>query len=206
MKPTPKRRYYTAEEDARAEQMFAEGATVTQVAEALGRSHAAVRSRWTGLGLKQKPSREDLWWQKVARGGPDECWPWTGFVSDDNGYGQFWDGKRLVRAHRFGYEMAHGPIPDGLVIDHTCHNGSGCTDVPCEHRRCCNPAHLEATTRTINNIRGRCGDHQSSKTHCSSGHAYTPENTSIQNGHRVCRTCNSSWQAKYNAKRKKAPA
>lgn len=146
-------------------------------------------------------------WAKVDRKGPTECWEWTGYVdASGNGYGQFWDGERRVKAHRFSYQEAFGPIPPGLVIDHTCHNEAECRSVPCAHRACVNPAHLEAVTQSINSIRGHSGDHQLAKTHCPHGHTYNPENTILRNGgrHRVCRECNRRVQARYNLKRKAA--
>lgn len=144
-------------------------------------------------------------WAKVDRtAGAGACWPWTGTVNE-HGYGSFWDGDRLVRAHRFALEI-DGPALGRLVADHECHNESDCTDVPCQHRRCVNPSHLEAVTQSVNSIRGRSGDHQSSKTHCVQGHEYTAANTLHRNGgrHRVCRTCNRASQARYNQKRKAA--
>jgi hypothetical protein len=42
-------------------------------------------------------------------------------------------------AHRFIYEKNHGPIPDGLVIRHTCDN-----------KKCINPAHLIIGTQKEN--------------------------------------------------------
>lgn len=147
----------------------------------------------------------DRFWAKVDVRGPNECWPWTAFVDKhENGYGQFWDGQRLVKAHRFAFEIAHGAIPEGKVIDHTCHNESTCLEVICSHRACVNPFHLEATTQSINSIRGRSGDHQSSKTHCKNGHPYSSDNTILRDSgrQRVCRICNNASQIKYNAKRK----
>lgn len=149
------------------------------------------------------PTRIDRFNSKIDRsGGPDGCWPWTGYVDPDTGYGQFWDGTRLVKAHRFAF----GDVPPGLVVDHHCHNMSGCRDVPCAHRRCCNPAHLRAVTQSKNSIDGRSGDHHSAKDRCSRGHLYTPENTITRsrNGRerRSCRECNRGIQKTYNAKRK----
>ncbi len=47
-------------------------------------------------------------------------------------------------AHRWFYEQAKGPIPDGLSIDHLCR-------VP----PCVNPDHLEAVSHTENVRRGK---------------------------------------------------
>lgn len=87
--------------------------------------------------------------KKVSKGSDDECWPWAGTLNN-YGYGQITIGsradgsRRIVSAHRIVYEMAHGPIAEGLVIDHQCHNDDPSCDGgrSCAHRRCCNPAHL----------------------------------------------------------------
>lgn len=57
----------------------------------------------------------------------------------------------LLSAHRVSYEKWYGPIPQGLQIDHVCHNEAGARGecdggITCHHRRCVNPAHLEAKT------------------------------------------------------------
>ena len=50
---------------------------------------------------------------------PAECKCWQG-CRDRDGYGAKWaDGKRVF-VHRWVYEQVHGPIPDGLTIDHLC--------------------------------------------------------------------------------------
>jgi hypothetical protein len=147
----------------------------------------------------------ERFWSKVDRRGPDDCWPWKGYVDvKGNGYGQFWDGMHLVKSHRFAYILTNGFIAPGLVADHTCHNDADCTDVPCQHRACCNPGHLEAVTQSVNSIRGHSGDHQSTKACCPKSHPYSLENTLIRsNGRqRVCRECNRQSQARYRAKRK----
>lgn len=67
-----------------------------------------------------------------------DCLVWTGTTNPD-GYGQIaYKGRRVV-AHRYAYERTHGPIPDGMDIDHICHN-----------KACCNVAHLRLATRKQN--------------------------------------------------------
>lgn len=96
-------------------------------------------------------------WAKVARtdGG---CWEWTGAVTR-NGYGRFRvrrSGRWThVYAHRWAYEAAAGPIPDGIYLDHLCHtNDTACAGGnSCRHRRCVNPAHLDGSTNDEENRR-----------------------------------------------------
>lgn len=91
-----------------------------------------------------------------------------------SGYGQTWDGQKVLLAHRVAYELAVGPIPEGLHIDHLCRN-----------RACVNPKHLEPVTCLENVRRGAAV-----KTHCPHGHEYTPENSYHHPaGGRICRIC-----------------
>lgn len=72
------------------------------------------------------------------------CWWFVELGRENrNGYARLrWQGRELM-AHRLSYEAHVGPIPDGLVLDHTCRN------------RCCvNPAHLEPVTVQVNTLRG----------------------------------------------------
>jgi hypothetical protein len=125
------------------------------------------------------------------------CKIWQGGRTDQ-GYG--WgtlDGKRQA-VHRWSYEQAYGPIPDGLYV---CHH--------CDAKACYEPRHLFLGTNRINQQ-----DHvakglnaEARKTHCPHGHEYTPENTMHarrKDGRccRKCRACDTARQAVAYQRRK----
>lgn len=57
-----------------------------------------------------------------VRAKPDgDCVVWTGSTVY-GGYGQIWVQGRKVRAHRYVWERANGPISRGLVVRHKCDN------------------------------------------------------------------------------------
>lgn len=80
--------------------------------------------------------RFDEKWEFVPETG---CHVWTS-TQNKRGYGQFKDDGKLQLAHRWGYEREYGPVIDGMVLHHVCHNPA-----------CCNPEHLEAMTEAEHN-------------------------------------------------------
>lgn len=86
-----------------------------------------MRRRSAGL----PPTRSDgeaYFWTLVEK--TDGCWNWLGATAI-GGYG------RMISApaYRYAYELLVGPIPDGMWIDHKCHNP-----------QCVNPDHLRPVT------------------------------------------------------------
>jgi HNH endonuclease len=49
------------------------------------------------------------------------CREWHGSC-DEHGYGQMWDGERVVSTHRLVWLASHGSIPDGEGVLHRCDN------------------------------------------------------------------------------------
>ena len=74
---------------------------------------------------------------KVDRTGP--CWLWIG-AKDGNGRGHLrWRDQGHVLAHRVAWELAYGPIPEGMNVLHRCDVGN-----------CCRPTHLFLGTQADN--------------------------------------------------------
>lgn len=117
------------------------------------------------------------------------CIVWMG-AKNTGGYGQIWCDERKKMTHRIMYELAHGPIPIGLTIDHLC-----------RVRSCCNPDHLEAVTQGENVRRGDVMV-DPDREFCANGHRWADGNRYMPpDGYIRCRQCNRDHKARLAARR-----
>lgn len=98
--------------------------------------------------MTRRLSNSDRFFAKVDK--TATCWNWTA-KKIHTGYGQFWINGGHTVAHRIAYEWLVGPIPEGMEIDHTCHN-----------RSCVNPAHMRVVTHKQNQENNAGAYHNSS--------------------------------------------
>ena len=78
---------------------------------------------------------------EITAGG---CWLYTGKLTK-KGYAHVRDGTMRF-AHVVMWVNKHGPVPEGMELDHLCRN-----------HHCCNPDHVEPVTHAENVRRGIAG-------------------------------------------------
>lgn len=99
---------------------------------------------------------ESRFWSQVDKSPhPKGCWIWTGDRQPRSGYGRFFAQKTHM-AHRYSYEIAHAPIPRGLLACHKCDNPP-----------CVNPDHIFLGTHQDNH------DDMHAKGRGITGHKFT---------------------------------
>lgn len=87
-----------------------------------------------------------------------------------------------TRAHIVAWVREHGPIAEGLVLDHLC-----------RRRNCRAPHHLEPVDQGENERR-KSWRYRARRTKCPRGHDLTITAIITPEGGRVCRTCNRHAQ------------
>lgn len=132
---------------------------------------------------------EERFWKMVAPPNENGCRLWLGAksTSSTGDYGSFSLyaprplPRKVVKAHVFSWELVHGPVPEGLELDHLC-----------RVRLCVEEKHLEPVTHQVNMLRGDgVASINASKSFCNNGHPLFGDNVRMEGGGRLrrCKAC-----------------
>lgn len=91
---------------------------------------------WVGPIATEPRPLEDRFWEKVSK--TESCWIWEATLTR-KGYGMVSVEGKARQAHRVSWSLANGPIPNGMLVDHICHNHA-----------CVNPEHLRLASAKSN--------------------------------------------------------
>lgn len=144
----------------------------------------------------------DSFWAKVQVS--PYCWHY-GDYKYTNHTAVLLEGK-YVGVHKVAYEYLIGPVPEGMELDHLCHN-----------KRCVNPDHLEPVTHAENlrrawalkKLRGgmkrEASERKGTQTHCWKGHELAKVGVLLsakKDGkvRRRCRACQQEIQTRWRRK------
>ena len=113
-------------------------------------------------------------------------------------------GTPPIKTHHLAWEVANGPIPDGLWVLHHCDNPPCCETEPSDEYP---DGHLFLGTHADNMAdmaaKGRAQRFNAAKTHCPQNHEYIGENLYVfPDGRRACRECARAAGRRNDPKRK----
>jgi hypothetical protein len=141
-------------------------------------------------------TEEERFWGFVNK--TETCWLWTGAQAGRPGshYGVFRRSApyfKMIYAHRWSWENANGPVPEGLVLDHVRTRG-------CTSKLCVRLEHLEVVSGWENTLRGDSPPAVAQRLNqCRKGHSdwYT-----YPDGRRRCRVCQRDYERAWHARTK----
>lgn len=82
----------------------------------------------------------DFFFSQFKKLGENDCWNWEGYTNGAiSVYGALWVDRKLMKAHRYSFEIHKGNIPEGKIVRHSCDN-----------KLCVNPLHLLVGTQKDN--------------------------------------------------------
>lgn len=146
-------------------------------------------TRWLRHGAPLETTRFDhdlsvelRFWSRVACDLDSRCWLWQAGVNN-YGYGQLLVNGQHIYAHRFSYELLRETIPDGLELDHLCHEPS-----------CVNPDHLEPVTHRMNLERLMRTGRYSKTQRCLACNEIKAVQTEFMKHGVICRTCSAAME------------
>jgi len=110
-----------------------------QQRKAAQRTPLVMLGRYRQMPMPSLEQQKQIWTTIDVRGA-DECWPWTGDIYENGGYGKFSIDGIKWRVHRMIWMLTFGKDPGELLIRHKV----------CENPICCNFNHLAIGTEKEN--------------------------------------------------------